>query len=48
MEIVTGVNMLLWMDLREAEESFRSFDYKEAYEQAAAIIEKVEPGVLKK
>ena len=34
--------------LREAEESFRSFDYKEAYEQAAAIIEKVEPGVLKK
>ncbi|MCQ6274404.1 septation ring formation regulator EzrA [Bacillus sp. V3B] len=34
--------------LKEAEESFRSFDYKEAYEQAADTIEKVEPGALKK
>lgn len=34
--------------LKAAEECFRSFDYKEAYEKAAATIEKVEPGALSK
>jgi septation ring formation regulator len=34
--------------LKAAEESFRSFEYKDAYEQAAATIEKVEPGALRK
>ena len=34
--------------LNEAEKSFRSFNYKEALEQAATSIEAVEPGVLKK
>lgn len=34
--------------LREAEESFRNYDYREALEQAATSIEEVEPGALKK
>ena len=35
-------------DLKSAEEAFRNYDYKEALEQAAATIEKVEPGSLKR
>ncbi|WP_394137588.1 septation ring formation regulator EzrA [Cytobacillus oceanisediminis] len=34
--------------LKEAESSFRSYDYKTALEQAAASIEEVEPGAIKK
>lgn len=34
--------------LKEAEMSFRGFDYQGALEQAAATIEKVEPGALKR
>lgn len=34
--------------LKEAEEAFRSYEYKEAFEQAAATIEKIEPGALKR
>ncbi|WP_079510067.1 septation ring formation regulator EzrA [Mesobacillus jeotgali] len=34
--------------LREAEEYFRNYDYREALEQAATSIEEVEPGALKK
>lgn len=34
--------------LNEAESSFRSYNYKEALEQAAASIEEVEPGALEK
>ncbi len=34
--------------LQEAEESFRKYEYRQALEQAATAIEKVEPGVLKK
>jgi septation ring formation regulator len=34
--------------LKEAEESFRNYDYRQALEQAAAAIEEVEPGALKK
>lgn len=34
--------------LREAEEYFRNYDYRQALEQAATSIEEVEPGALKK
>ncbi|KAA9027476.1 septation ring formation regulator EzrA [Niallia endozanthoxylica] len=34
--------------LREAEDLFRSFEYKEAFELASATIEKVDPGALKR
>jgi septation ring formation regulator len=34
--------------LQEAEESFRKYEYRQALEQAATAIEKVEPGALKK
>ncbi len=34
--------------LHEAEQFFRSFQYKEAFEQAASSIEKVDPNALKK
>ncbi|WP_210364908.1 septation ring formation regulator EzrA [Bacillus sp. REN3] len=34
--------------LREAEESFRNYDYRQSLEQAATSIEEVEPGALKK
>lgn len=34
--------------LKKAESSFRSYDYKTALEQAAASIEEVEPGAIKK
>ncbi|RSD27739.1 septation ring formation regulator EzrA [Mesobacillus subterraneus] len=34
--------------LREAEECFRNYDYRQALEQAATSIEEVEPGALKK
>jgi septation ring formation regulator len=34
--------------LREAERSFRGYDYQEALEQAAASIESIEPGALKR
>lgn len=34
--------------LKEAEVSFRGYDYKTALEQAAASIEEIEPGALKK
>ncbi|WP_338472077.1 septation ring formation regulator EzrA [Niallia sp. XMNu-256] len=34
--------------LKEAEKSFRSFQYQEALEQAVAAIEQIEPDVLKK
>ncbi|WP_141432039.1 septation ring formation regulator EzrA [Bacillus sp. 03113] len=34
--------------LKQAEEAFRSFDYKTALEQAASTVENVEPGALKK
>jgi septation ring formation regulator len=34
--------------LREAEDSFRSYNYKEALEQAASSIEEIEPGALKR
>ncbi|MEW9110268.1 MAG: septation ring formation regulator EzrA [Cytobacillus gottheilii] len=34
--------------LQEAEQSFRSYDYKTSLEQAATSIEEVEPGALKK
>ncbi|CAM3759950.1 septation ring formation regulator EzrA [Mesobacillus zeae] len=34
--------------LMQAEESFRSYDYRRALEEAATAIEKVEPGALKK
>ncbi|MGD6855572.1 septation ring formation regulator EzrA [Bacillus infantis] len=34
--------------LREAEDSFRNYNYKEALEQAASSIEEIEPGALKR
>jgi septation ring formation regulator len=34
--------------LREAEEHFRNYDYREALEQAATSIEEVDPGAIKK
>jgi septation ring formation regulator len=34
--------------LRDAEECFRNYDYRQALEQAATSIEEVEPGALKK
>jgi len=34
--------------LKEAEDLFRSFEYKEAFEMASATIEKVDPGALKR
>ncbi|MDQ0413016.1 septation ring formation regulator EzrA [Mesobacillus stamsii] len=34
--------------LREAEERFRNYDYREALEQAATSIEEVDPGAMKK
>ncbi len=34
--------------LQEAEKSFRSYDYKEALEQAVAAVERIEPNILKK
>ncbi|MBS8265231.1 septation ring formation regulator EzrA [Mesobacillus boroniphilus] len=34
--------------LREAEENFRNYDYRDALEQAATSIEEVEPGALKR
>src|SRR5690606_8679904 len=34
--------------LEEAEQSFRSYEYQAALEQAAACVEEVEPGALKK
>lgn len=34
--------------LREAEEHFRNYDYREALEQAATSIEEVDPGALKR
>jgi septation ring formation regulator len=34
--------------LKEAEEHFRNYNYREALEQAAAAIEEVEPGAMKK
>ncbi|MCM3666034.1 septation ring formation regulator EzrA [Mesobacillus subterraneus] len=34
--------------LREAEEYFRNYDYRQALEQAATSLEEVEPGALKK
>ncbi|MGM0903357.1 MAG: septation ring formation regulator EzrA [Bacillota bacterium] len=34
--------------LKEAEKAFRNYDYRQALEEAAAAIEEVEPGALKK
>jgi septation ring formation regulator len=34
--------------LKKAEQEFRGFNYQEALEQAAAAIEEIEPGALKK
>ncbi|SEM38520.1 septation ring formation regulator [Mesobacillus persicus] len=34
--------------LKKAEDSFRNYDYRQALEEAAAAIEEVEPGALKK
>ena len=49
MEIDIGVDTpSVDKGLKEAEQFFRSFQYKKAFEQAASAIEKVDPKVLKK
>ena len=49
METAIGVNTpSVDKGLYEAEQFFRSFQYKKAFEQAASSIEKVDPNALKK
>lgn len=43
-----GQHPQLRADLDKAEKAFRNYEYRSSLEQAAAAVEKVEPGALKK